>query len=75
MVAAVAQAAATEMWQGIMEVEVEVEVVVLGGNGGQPCKALQRSELEIYICTTCTIMNHDLIRALDFSACQSLSHQ
>lgn len=71
MVAAVAQAAATEMWQGI----TEVEVVVLGGNGGQPCRALQRLELEIYIRTTCTIMNHDLIRALDFSACQFLSHQ
>lgn len=71
MVAAVAQAAATEMWQGIME----VEVVVLGGNGGQPCRALQRLELEIYIRITCTIMNHDLFRALDFSACQSLSHQ
>lgn len=41
---AAAAAAATEVWQGIMVVEV-----VVGGNGGQPCRALQRLELERYM--------------------------
>lgn len=38
--AAVAAAAAVGSWEGIMV------VVVVGGNGGQPCRALQRLELE-----------------------------